>query len=68
MDRPGKYEEQKKAASEASSNACKAGKASGSGLSSVRAVDTAKEEEQRRRNAVKREVIEKWVNDVNRYF
>jgi len=68
MDRPGKYEEQKKAAAEARSNACKPGKGSSSGLSSVRAVDTAKEEEKRRRIAEKRENIEKWVNNVNRYF
>ena len=68
MDRPGKYDEQKKAAAEARRNACNAGKSSSSGLSSVRAVDTAKEEEKRRRNLEKRENIEKWVKDVNRYY
>jgi len=68
MDRPGKYDEQKKAAAEARRNACNVGKSSNSGLTTVRAVDTAKEEEKRRRNLEKRENIEKWVKDVNRYY
>jgi len=59
MDRPGKYEEQKKATAETRSNACKAGKGSSSGLSSARpVVDTAKEEETRQRNVEKRDNIE----------